>query len=461
MAINPYIFREYDIRGLAEGELTGEVASAVGRAFGTFIGGSGTVTVGRDVRLSSPRLNAGFSSGLAASGCDAVELGVVPTPLVYFSLFKLGSGASAVITGSHNPIQYNGFKLSKGELSLYGPEIQGIRKIIESSSYSSGKGSSSVSAIVPAYIEEISSRIRIARKLRVGIDTGNGTVGPIALKLFRGLGVETIPLFCEPDGRFPNHLPDPTIPENVEELRKTVLNQGLDLGIAFDGDGDRIGAIDDKGRIVWGDQLVAIFAGEILKKTPGGTIIFDVKCSQGLQEHIEALGGRPLMWKTGHSLIKRKLKEEKGLLAGEMSGHMFFADDYYGYDDAIFASVRLLALVSKAEKPLSGLVDELPQYVSTPEMRLECPDELKFALVDRLKESFKKNHAVIEIDGARILFGDGWGLVRASNTQPALVARFEAKSRERLEEIKSEVLTEVLTEMISLKSKMQHTSPDH
>ena len=457
MAINPYIFREYDIRGLAEAELTDEVASAVGRAFGTFIGGAGSVTVGRDVRLSSPRLNSGFSKGLAASGCDVVELGVVPTPVVYFSLFKLGSVASAAITGSHNPVQYNGFKLSKGDLSLYGPEIQAVRKIIESSSYSSGRGSQSSSTIVPAYIEDISGRIKIGRRLRVAIDAGNGTAGPIALELFGRLGVETVPLFCEPDGRFPNHLPDPTIPENVEELRKVVLGQGLDLGIAYDGDGDRVGAVDDKGRIIWGDQLVAVFAGEILTRRPGGTIIFDVKCSQGLEEHIRALGGRPLMWRTGHSLIKRKLKEEHGLLAGEMSGHMFFADGYYGYDDAILASARLVALVSDSEKSLSRLVDELPQYVSTPEMRLECPDELKFQLVERVREFFKKGHEVIEIDGARILFGDGWGLVRASNTQPALVARFEAKSRKRLEEIKSEVLTAVT----SLKTEISRTDSGH
>jgi len=455
MAINPYIFREYDIRGLSDGELTGEVASAIGRAFGTFVGGSGKVTVGRDVRLSSPRLNVDFSHGLIESGCDVVELGVVPTPLVYFSFFKLDSLASAAITGSHNPVQYNGFKLSKGELSLYGPEIQEIRRIIESSRYSSGHGNSSSAAIVPAYLEDVTKRVKIGRKLRIGLDSGNGTAGPIALQLFKGLGVEVVPLFCEPDGSFPNHLPDPTIPENVESLRKLVLDLRLDLGIAYDGDGDRIGAIDGQGRIIWGDQLVAVFAGDILKRRPGATIIFDVKCSQGVEEHVRALGGKPLMWKTGHSLIKRKLKEEKAALAGEMSGHMFFADEYYGYDDAIFASARLVSLVSNGEKSLSRLVDELPRYVSTPEMRLECPEEIKFELVEKVKEYFKKDHQVIEIDGARILFGDGWGLVRASNTQPALVARFEARTQKRLDEIKSEVLTK----LTSLKSDMMHTGP--
>jgi len=455
MKISPYIFREYDIRGLAEGELTDEVAFALGRAFGTFVGGSGRVTVGRDVRVSSPRLNAGFSKGLALSGCDVVELGTVPTPLVYFSMHSLHSAASAVITGSHNPVQYNGFKLSKGELSLYGPEIQEIRSILESSNYSSGNGRISSSEIVPSYLEEVSSKTRIGRTLRVALDFGNGTVGPVAMKLFQRLGVDVVPLFAEPDGRFPNHLPDPTIQENMEVLRRTVLDQGLDLGIAFDGDGDRIGAADDKGRIVWGDQLVAIFAGEILERNPGGTIIFDVKCSQGLEEHIRRLGGRPLMWKTGHSLIEKKLKEERALLAGEMSGHMFFADNYYGYDDAIFASTRLVSLISNSTVPFSNLVDALPQYVSTPEMRLECPEELKFKLVDRLREHFKKTHEVIEIDGARILFGDGWGLVRASNTQPALVVRFEARSKERLDEIQSEVLGQLEL----LKSAMTNTGP--
>ncbi len=450
MEINPYIFREYDIRGLAEGELTPEVSAAVGKAFGTYLGGSGKVAVGRDVRLSSPRLNGDFSAGVLASGCDVVELGMVPTPLVYYSVGKLGTDASAAITGSHNPVEYNGFKLSKGHLSLFGSEIQEILKIIDSSSFFAGKGKSSEESVAPAYVEEVLSRIEVGRKLKVAVDAGNGTCGPLILELMERLGVEVVPLYCEPDGRFPNHLPDPTIPEYVEDLRKLVLQEQADLGIGLDGDGDRIGAIDDRGRIIWGDQLVAMFAGEILARNPGGTIIFDVKCSQGLEEHIRALGGRPLMWRTGHSLIKRKLKEEKALLAGEMSGHMFFADDYYGYDDAIFAASRLVSLVSRSERPLSALVDELPQYVSTPEIRLECPDSLKFQLVDRLREFFKKEHEVIDIDGARILFGDGWGLVRASNTQPALVARFEARTEKRLEEIRSEVLSKVT----SLKSEM-------
>jgi phosphomannomutase/phosphoglucomutase len=450
MEINPYIFREYDIRGLAETELTPKVAEAVGRAFGTYLGGSAKVAVGRDVRLSSPRLDGDFSAGVRASGCDVIELGMVPTPLVYYSVGRLGADGSAVITGSHNPVEYNGFKLSKGHLSLFGSEIQEILKIIESSNFLTGSGQSTRESIGPAYIEEVLGRIEIGRKLRVAVDAGNGTCGPLVLELMQGLGIEVVPLYCEPDGRFPNHLPDPTIPEYVEDLRKLVLSEQVDMGIGFDGDGDRIGAIDDKGRIIWGDQLVAIFAGDILARRPGGTIIFDVKCSQGLEEHIKALGGKPLMWRTGHSIIKRKLKEEKALMAGEMSGHMFFADDYYGYDDAIYAAARLVALVSHSERPLSALIDELPQYVSTPEIRLECPDSLKFQLVERLREFFKKEHQVIEIDGARILFGDGWGLVRASNTQPALVARFEARSAERLDEIKSEVLAKVT----SLKTEM-------
>lgn len=454
MEINPYIFREYDIRGLAEAELTTEVAKAVGAAFGSYLGGSATVTVGRDVRLSSPRLNGDFSAGVRGSGCDVIELGMVPTPLVYYSVGKLGADASAAITGSHNPVEYNGFKLSKGQLSLFGSEIQEIRSIIDSESFTSGSGGSTEKSIESAYVEEIQGKIEIARSLRIAVDAGNGTAGPLILELMKRLGIEVLPLYCEPDGRFPNHLPDPTIPEYVEDLRKLVMSEQVDMGIGLDGDGDRIGAIDDKGRIIWGDQLVALFAGEILARNPGGTIIFDVKCSQGLEEHIRALGGRPLMWRTGHSLIKRKLNEEKALLAGEMSGHMFFADDYYGYDDAIFAAARLVALASRTERPLSALIDELPQYVSTPEIRLECPDSLKFQLVERLTEFFKRDHQVIDIDGARVLFGDGWGLVRASNTQPALVARFEARSDERLEEIRSEVLTRVA----SLKSEMVGTS---
>jgi phosphomannomutase/phosphoglucomutase len=454
MDISPYIFREYDIRGLAEEELTSEVAGAVGTAFGTYLGGTAKVAVGRDVRLSSPRLNADFSAGLLASGCDVVELGTVPTPLVYYSVGRLEADGSAAITGSHNPVQYNGFKLSKGQLSLFGSEIQEIRKIIDSGGFTSGAGVSTREHVVPAYLDEVESRIKLGRSLKIGIDAGNGTAGPVVLELMQRLGVEVKHLYCEPDGRFPNHLPDPTVPEYMEDLRKLVLDEGLDMGLGFDGDGDRIGAIDDKGRIIWGDQLVAVFSGEILARNPGGTIIFDVKCSQGLEEHIASLGGRPLMWRTGHSLIKRKLKEEKALLAGEMSGHMFFADGYYGYDDAIFAAARLVALVSQAGQPLSALIDQLPHYVSTPEIRLECPDSLKFQLVERLKEYFKRKHDVIDIDGARIQFGDGWGLVRASNTQPALVARFEAKTERRLEEIKAEVLSRVE----SFKSDMEGTS---
>ncbi len=440
MTVNPYIFREYDVRGLAESDLTSDVARAVGRAFGTYVGSGASITVGRDVRLSSPRLNGEFSRGLMQSGCHVVELGVVPTPVVYYARAKLGAGGSAVITGSHNPVDYNGFKLAKGELSLYGPEIQELRSTIESGRFSAGPGTASVYSVVSDYSREVLSRVRAGRRLRLGIDCGNGTTGPIVAGLMKNLGMDATVLFSEPDGRFPNHLPDPTVPAYVEELRKLVVREKLDLGIAYDGDGDRIGAIDDGGRIVWGDQLLSLFAEDVLSRHPGGTIIFDVKCSQGLEEHVRALGGRPLMWRTGHSLIKRKLKEEKGLLAGEMSGHMFFADDYFGYDDAIYASLRLVSLLSGTEERLSEMVNRLPQYVSTPEIRLDCPDDVKFDLVERLKESFKAEYKVIEIDGARIQFGDGWGLVRASNTQPALVARFEAKSQQRLDEIKSLVL---------------------
>ncbi|MFH0779170.1 MAG: phosphomannomutase/phosphoglucomutase [Candidatus Eisenbacteria bacterium] len=443
MNIDPHIFREYDIRGLAEKELTSEAAFSLGRAFGSYLSDGTVVSVGRDVRLSSPRLNESYSRGVVSTGCSVIELGEVPTPAVYYSVVRLGTGGSTVVTGSHNPVEYNGFKLARGELSLYGPEIQRLRAIVEGSQFRSGQGSADSLDILPDYIDEICGRVEIGRKLRVAVDAGNGTVGPLVERLFGRLGVEVIPLYCEPDGSFPNHLPDPTVPEYVEELRKIVIKEGVDVGIAYDGDGDRIGAIDDAGRIVWGDQLLAVYAGEILSRSPGATVIFDVKCSQSLQEHITALGGRPLMWRTGHSLIKRKLKEEKAPLAGEMSGHMFFADNYFGFDDAVFASARLVSLLSRSERPLSALIDELPRYVTTPEIRLECPDSVKFELVEKLTAFFKKNHDVIDIDGARILFGDGWGLVRASNTQPALVARFEARTDERLDEIRSTVLGEL------------------
>jgi len=443
--MNPAIFRQYDIRGLAETDLTDDVVCSIGKAFGTIIRRAELkkIALGSDVRLSSNRLKDALSEGILSTGCDVIDVGVVPTPVLYFSIFHYATDGGIMITGSHNPKEYNGFKLCKGETTIYGDEIQDLKKIIEKKDFIKGKGSMESKDPVDAYIELLKTKVKIERPLKIIVDPGNGTAGPIARKLFKDLGCEVECIYCEPDGNFPNHLPDPTVPEYIVDLIRLVKGEKADLGIGYDGDGDRIGVIDELGNIIWGDKLLALFSKEILEKKKGLPIIFEVKCSQGLVEFIESHGGVPIMWKTGHSLIKAKMKEENSPLAGEMSGHMFFKDNYYGYDDAIFASLRLLQIISKTDEPLSKLASEIPYYHSTPEIRVDCSDETKFGIVEKVRDYFKKNYDVIDIDGVRVLFGDGWGLVRASNTQPVLVLRFEAKTEERLEEIKKIVLNKL------------------
>ncbi|OQX88189.1 phosphomannomutase [candidate division KSB1 bacterium 4484_87] len=436
--MNPNIFRQYDIRGIADKDLTDENIELIGKAYGTYLGKKGLkkFSVGRDVRLSSPRIQKAFISGLMSTGAHVIDIGEVPTPGLYFSIVHLNAHGGVMITGSHNPIEFNGLKMCEGIASIYGDEIQKLRAIIEKNEFLSGEGSLESVDIVPAYKEMIKSKIKLQKPLKIVIDAGNGTAGVIAPEIWRDLGCEVICLYCEPDGTFPNHLPDPTVPKYVVDLQKAVLDNGADMGIGYDGDADRIGAIDDKGRIIYADRLIALFSRDVLQHVPGGTIVFDVKCSQALPEYIENHGGKPLMWKTGHSLLKAKMKEEKAPFAGEMSGHIFFGDDFYGYDDAIYASGRLMKMVAESGKKLSQLADEIPNFVSTPEIRVECADEEKFNIVADLVKSFKEEYDVVDIDGARVLFGDGWGLVRASNTQPVLVLRFEAKTEARLEEIK-------------------------
>lgn len=439
--MNPLIFREYDIRGVVDKDLTEDIVEKIGCAYGTLIqqtNGKETV-VGRDVRLSSGSFSQALIRGIVRTGCNVLDVGVVPTPVLYFSIIHYSKSGGVVITGSHNPIEYNGLKLCRGISSIYGEQIQELRKIIEENRFVSGSGTVSTDNPVPAYLEEVIKRVKVEKPLKVVVDAGNGTAGNIAPELFRKLGCKVSELYCEPDGTFPNHLPDPTIPEFLADLINKVREEGADVGIGLDGDGDRIGAIDDEGNIIWGDKLLALFARDILE---GGKkkIIFDVKCSQGLIEDISSHGGIPVMWKTGHSLIKEKMREEDAPLAGEMSGHMFFADNYYGYDDAIFAGARLLQLLSKTEKSLRELVAEIPKFVTTPEMRLPCSDETKFGIVEEVKNYFKERYKTIDIDGVRILFPDGWGLVRASNTQPVIVARFEAKTEEKLGEIRNTVM---------------------
>lgn len=437
--MNPNIFRAYDIRGLAEYDLTDEVVENIGRAYGTYLARKGKkiVVTGRDVRLSSPRIQSALNRGILSTGMDVMDVGMVPTPVLYFAIVHFQVDGGVMVTGSHNPIEFNGLKLSEGLASLYGEQIQQLRQIIEKNDFETGQGQLIEKEIISQYKSMILQRIQLKRSFKIVIDAGNGTAGPIAPELFEKMGCTVIPLYCEPDGRFPNHLPDPTVMDYIQDLKNKVLETQADLGIGYDGDADRMGIVDKKGRVVFADQILALLSQDVLSRNPGATIVFDVKCSQLLPEVIEKAGGKPLMWKTGHSLLKAKMKEVGAPLAGEMSGHIFFKDGYFGYDDGIYVSFRFVQFLSSQEKSLDQLVDALPQFVSTPEIRMECPDEEKFRIVEELVSLFKKEYPVIDVDGARVLFGGGWGLVRASNTQPILVLRFEAKTPSRLEEIRS------------------------
>ncbi len=435
--INPAIFREYDIRGIADTDLTDDNVYTLGRACGTYYAARGErkVLVGRDVRVSSPRIAEVIHKGLNDSGCDVIDIGVVPTPLLYFSLFHYNIGNGIMITASHNPKEFNGFKVARNKSTIYGEEIQNLRKLMEQDNFAIGKGTVKTLDVIPIYVDYVLDHMRIRKGIRIALDTGNGTCGPLVETFMRKIGAEYKILYKEPDGNFPNHLADPTVVEHISELIKLVTNGDYDCGIGFDGDGDRIGVLDEHGDIIWGDVLLAIYAEKVLQRLPGAKIIFEVKCSQGLIERIDELGGVPLMYKTGHSLIKAKMKAEQSPLAGEMSGHIFFADRYYGFDDALYASLRLLEILS-GDVTLSALARKVPKYYSTPEIRVETSDEKKFQIVEELKDYFKRLYKVIDIDGVRVVFPDGWGLVRPSNTQPALVLRFEAKTEKRLEEIR-------------------------
>lgn len=435
--INPAIFREYDIRGIADTDLHDEKVYLFARGVGTYYRSLGEkkVIVGRDVRISSPRISNTVLKGLSDTGCDAIDIGEVPTPLVYFSLFHYTIGNGIMITASHNPKEFNGFKVAYNYSTIYGDEIQTLRRIIEQREFSSGKGSVQTRNAVSDYVNYVTQQVTVKKDLKVAIDTGNGTCGPVMEEIMKKIGVTYRILFKKPDGNFPHHLPDPTVVEHITTLIETVKNGDYDCGIGLDGDGDRIGVLDEHGEIIWGDVLLAIYAEKVLQKMPGAKVIFEVKCSKGLIERIKALGGIPLMYKTGHSLIKAKMKTEHAPLAGEMSGHIFFADRYYGYDDAIYASLRLLEILSE-DGTLSSLAAKVPHYFSTPEIRIDTTDEKKFGIVNELKKYFKKSYNVIDIDGVRVDFTDGWGLIRPSNTQPVLVLRFEAGSEKRLEEIK-------------------------
>lgn len=439
--MNPSIFREYDIRGLAEKEFDKEFALLLGKVHGTMIGeaGGSRVSVGRDCRATSDQYAEAVIAGLISTGLRVVDLGVCPTPLLYFSLFHLNTDGGIEVTASHNPSDYNGFKLCLGKDTLYGEQIQDIRVRMEQNRFIEKPGGKSEHyEIVTPYQQHLLHDVpELKRSLKVVVDAGSGVGGPVAPPIFRRLGCTVWEIACTPDGSFPIHHPDPTVPENLRALIDKVRCEGADLGIAYDGDADRIGAVDEQGNIVWGDELLVIFARDILQRNPNATIISEVKCSQRLFDDIVVHGGVPIMWKAGHSLLKAKLKETDALLAGELSGHMFFKERYFGYDDAIYASLRLLEIIANSGQPFSALFADLPRTVSTPEIRIDCPDDRKFIIAERAKEYFRKHYDTIDIDGIRVQFPEGWGLIRASNTQPALVLRFEAQSAEKLTEYRA------------------------
>ena len=439
--LKPTIFREYDIRGVAETELAGPDIVQLGRGLGTLLQRKSgrRINLGRDCRLSSTRLHDALLEGLRASGCDVTDIGVAPTPLLYFSAVHLKADGAVMITGSHNPAEFNGFKTVCGAGTLHGETIQDVRRLIEAGDFELGTGAHTCVDVSDAYLDAVAPQFQFARRIKVVADAGNGTAGPLFHRLLQRLNCDATELFFDMDGRFPNHHPDPTVPGNLKHLQEAVKAQGADLGIAFDGDSDRIGAVDEHGGVIYGDMLMLIYGREILTRKPGATFIGEVKCSQLLYDELKRLGGNPIMYKTGHSLIKAKMKEEHAELAGEMSGHMFFADRYFGFDDALYAACRLMEIVAASGKPLSAQLAGFPTMVSTPELRIDCPDETKFQVVARVAEHFKKSHEVISVDGVRVLFGEGWGLLRASNTQPVLVMRFEAPNEKLLESYRREV----------------------
>ena len=439
--LKPAIFREYDIRGAADAELLDADVETLGQAFGTYLQRHAglKVNLGRDTRLSSPRLRDALMRGLKTSGCQVADLGVVPTPVLYYSVFHLQADGAVMITGSHNPPEFNGFKVVAGTSTIHGEAIQEVRRAIETGDLARGEGSATSADVTTAYVAEVCSQFHFPRRIRVSVDAGNGVGGPVMHRILEKLNVDATEMFFEMDGRFPNHHPDPTVLANLQPLIAEVRRTRSDLGIAFDGDADRIGVVDDRGTVMYGDQLMIVYAREILTRKPGATFIGEVKCSQLMYDDIAARGGNPIMWKTGHSLIKAKMKETRAELAGEMSGHMFFADRYYGFDDALYAACRLMEIVAGSGQPLSSQLAGLPHTVTTPEIRFDCPDEIKFQVVRQASAELRARHKTVDVDGVRVLFPQGWGLVRASNTQPVVVMRFEATTPALLTEYQAEV----------------------
>ncbi len=444
--VNKYIFREYDIRGKVVDDFPPQVVNQLGKGFGTFVKRSGfqEIALSGDIRLTTPKLMEEFKNGVLSTGVDVINLGILPTPANYYSMFKLEVGGAVQITGSHNPPEFNGFKMSLDRKAVYGKDIQTLRKYIDNNDFDIGNGNEIKYDIKSDYKSMIIDKINIERTMKVVMDCGNAAGAINAPDIFRNLNIDLTELYCDPDGTFPNHHPDPTVKENLKDLIDIMKSGNHDIGIAFDGDADRVGVVDETGDIIWADQLMALFLPEVIQNND--EILFDVKCSQALEDMIIRYGGKPVMWKTGHSLIKQKMNELGCKLGGEMSGHIFFADDYYGYDDAIYVAARIVQTLSRSDKKLSELKAELPIYHSTPEMRMACEsDEEKFRIANEAIKFFQDNYDCITVDGVRIKFGDGWGLVRSSNTQPVIVCRFEANTLERMEEIKELVLNKINT----------------
>jgi phosphomannomutase/phosphoglucomutase len=439
--MNPNVFREYDVRGVVDEDLNEEFVFNLGRAIATHAlrHKIKSMAIGRDCRLSSEAYADFLIQGLNSSGMETIDIGLCATPMLYFSIRHLHTGGGVMVTGSHNPPEFNGFKICIGYDTIYGEQIQELRKIMESGSYSTGSASSQCHDISTVYENYLFAHTKISPKIKIVVDGGNGVGGYFALPLFKRFDCDVTAINCEPDGRFPNHFPDPTVEENLKQLIGLVGENNADLGIAFDGDADRLGVISDKGEIIWGDKLLLLFSRYILKEKPHSTIIGEVKCSQTLYDDIKKNSGRAIMWKAGHSLIKAKMKEEKAVLGGEMSGHFFFADRYFGYDDAIYAALRLLEILSQTGQKISALLSDVPRTYSTAEIRIDCADNEKAAVVEKVKKHYRDNPGLIDIDGVRIPFADGWALVRSSNTQPVIVMRFEASSKKSLQRIREEV----------------------
>ena len=446
MNLSREIFRQYDVRGIVGRDLTAGTAYTLGRAYAAYLanrGHSGPVAIGRDNRPSGDELRDALVRGLTESGLDVIDIGQVPTPLLYWSLNHLAVAGGIQVTGSHNPPEYNGFKLSLGTASIHGEEIQEIYRLAVAGKFPAGKGSVRTREIIDAYVDDIVARTGpLQRRLKVVVDCGNGVGALVAPRLFDRLDVEWTGLFCESDGTFPNHHPDPTVVDNLQDLIRAVRSSGADLGVGFDGDADRIGVVDGDGTIVWGDHVLILYARDALERTGAGQpIVFDVKCSQALPDEIAKAGGVPVMWKTGHSLMKDKMHELHAPVGGEMSGHMFFSEGFYGHDDALYGAARLIRIVAASGTSLAGMLAGVPKFVSTPELRVDVDESRKFQIVEDAIRHFRKTHEVIDVDGARVLFGDGWGLIRASNTQPILVTRYEARTAQRLAAIRGEMET--------------------